>query len=68
MPPGQNEVVPEVIVGVNAPTVMLALPFAVQLFAEATTLTVTGVAVFTVKVIDDVDCPLWSVPLVTVQV
>ncbi len=69
LPPAQNEVGPEaVMVGVNGPMVMLAFPFAVQPLREATTLSDTGVAVPTAKVIDAVPCPVWRVPLPTDQV
>ena len=46
----------------------LALPLAEQLLRVATTLSDTGVAVPTEKVIDAVPCPVCSVPLPTVQV
>ena len=69
LPPAQNAVGPDaVIAGTNGPTEMLALPFAVQLLSVATTLSDTGVAVPTAKVMAAVPCPIWSVPLPTVQV
>ena len=69
LPPAQKEVGPEaVIVGTNAPMVTLALPLAEQLLRVATTLSDTGVAVPTEKVIDAVPCPVCSVPLPIVHV
>ena len=69
LPPGQNAVGPEeVMVGTNGPTAMLAVPFDVQPLSVATTLSETGVALVTLKVIDGVPCPVCSVPLLTVQV
>ena len=69
LPPAQNDALPDgVIVGVNTPMLMLALPLDEQLLAVAVTLIDTGDAVPTEKVIDDVPWPVCSVPLVTVQV
>ena len=68
LPPGQNDALPDgVIVGVNTPMPMLALPLDEQLLAVAVTLIDTGLAVPTEKVIDEVPWPVWSVPLVTDQ-
>jgi hypothetical protein len=68
LPPVQKVVGPEaVIAGANAPTATLALPVAVQPFAETFTLIET-VDVAAPKVIAAVPWPLCSVPPVTVHV
>jgi len=67
LPPAQKEVGP-LIVGVNALTVTVALPFVLQVLIEAVTLIVTGEVLPAEKVMDGVPWPPVSVPLVSDQV